>query len=254
MFKWFEQNPIEPIVVGLSDEQVNLLAESIGTNQNWFVKKISEWLKTQTFAVKEVPVWLGDSQFKKVARHLANAFDSDDYIGYEAELRRALDEYTAKPSFYNNAGKVYNPDGSVTDYKADYESVAGNFVSLKEEYSKLKLRLESVTTLNEINHQAVVNSFSLNWEDAPATASYLSQILYWFDDNHMRVGDVDKLVFYRPKPPAPKVEVGQVWKNQYGECKVFGVNDKQVVRQYKDDGFMITSLEDFLAKFERVGE
>src|SRR5574343_174040 len=89
--EWLEQNQHKPVVVGLSDEQVdNLVAYmrkegflSFLVPHNLYIK---DWLKTQTF------------------------------------------------SHYNNEGKVYELDSSVTDYREAYDSVAGSFVSLEEEY------------------------------------------------------------------------------------------------------------------------
>ncbi len=199
MFKWFEQNPIEPVFVGLSD-----------------------------------------SQFKKVARHLANEWDSDDYIGYEASLRRALDEqtflYTAKPAFYNNEGKVYELDGSVTDYKADYESVAGSFVSLEEEYSKLKAQ-----------------EFQPNWDDAPEWATKCRVRVHWADDdNHSATGALLREE-QRPKP-SPKVDVGQVWDFHGSSVEIVMVTKFQIVMKSIETGYLSIDdgIDDFLAKFEQV--
>lgn len=53
--KWFKQNPIEPVVVGLSDEQIDNLSNTIwsklDTDKIDFV--IKKWLKNQTFAQPE---------------------------------------------------------------------------------------------------------------------------------------------------------------------------------------------------------
>ena len=53
--KWLEQNQIEPVVVGLSDEQVSELSDFISDDEYRHTSKlrtdvIHESLKTQTFA------------------------------------------------------------------------------------------------------------------------------------------------------------------------------------------------------------
>jgi hypothetical protein len=52
---WLEQNPIEPVVVGLSDEQVGYLSFKLhGTlSYDGRVDVIENWLKTQTFTQSE---------------------------------------------------------------------------------------------------------------------------------------------------------------------------------------------------------
>jgi len=49
--KWFKQNPIEPVVVGLSEEQVIAWCDYIDWEENsYYTEKFTGWLKTQTFA------------------------------------------------------------------------------------------------------------------------------------------------------------------------------------------------------------
>lgn len=50
----------------------------------------------------------------------------------------------------------------------------------------------------------------------------------------------------------PQVEVGQLWKDESSEFEVIAVSDAQVVRQYAYGAFEVDSIDDFLAKFERV--
>jgi hypothetical protein len=49
--QWLEQNPVDPVVVGLSDKQVEDLSNFIQRYQhrNGTVTSIENWLKTQTF-------------------------------------------------------------------------------------------------------------------------------------------------------------------------------------------------------------
>jgi len=49
--KWNKPKPIEPIVVGLSDEQVISWCDYIDWEENsYYAEKFTGWLKTQTFA------------------------------------------------------------------------------------------------------------------------------------------------------------------------------------------------------------
>jgi hypothetical protein len=61
---WLEQNQPEPKVVGLSDEQLDSLWESVVTDNygGTFSESYKKWDKTQTFAAKEIPVGLTDEQ------------------------------------------------------------------------------------------------------------------------------------------------------------------------------------------------
>jgi hypothetical protein len=66
--KWFEKNPIEPVVVGLSDNQFfSLVQDVFGHCYNPRLEELfvdfKSWQKNQTFAqqeVKEIPVGLSD--------------------------------------------------------------------------------------------------------------------------------------------------------------------------------------------------
>ena len=64
--KWLEQNQVEPVVVGLSDEQINGLAVCLKLNNTGGVYStktehgvIKEYLKTQTFAQHTPQVEVG---------------------------------------------------------------------------------------------------------------------------------------------------------------------------------------------------
>ena len=48
--EWLEQNPIEPVVVGLSDEQVDKFERSLSYKSGGFVVLLRDFLRTQTFA------------------------------------------------------------------------------------------------------------------------------------------------------------------------------------------------------------
>ena len=73
--EWLEQNQPSPVVVGLSDEQVEDLASDLDSwnigDTDGFIFHIKEWLKAQTFVQpesKEVVVGLSDEQVKDFSR------------------------------------------------------------------------------------------------------------------------------------------------------------------------------------------
>jgi hypothetical protein len=255
--EWFEQNPIKPMVVWLSDEPLVEFQRAYNASDKECIHEIyKEWAKTQTLAqpeVKEVPVGLSDEQ----ARELLRFYDNSQN---ESSTRiETYHEWAKTKNFahYNNEGKVYGLDGSVTDYKADYESVAGSFVSLKEECLKLKAQ-----------------QWQPNWDDAPDAVSATVFIDYRNEKNvSVRCKDV-LAVNFKPTPPEPRVEVGQVWlcaknKNHYiikriktleGEVKVnSGEWVKNLVlvtywlqEKEQEPKEYTRTLEDFLAKFELI--
>ncbi len=72
--EWFEKNPQEPVIVGLSDEQLKdcLSKISCGTRQD-MINTFKTWYESQIFVqpeVKEVPVGLSDEQIWDLANHL----------------------------------------------------------------------------------------------------------------------------------------------------------------------------------------
>jgi len=70
--EWFEKNPVEPVVVGLSDEQVKSFITHWMSGGNNEVMEYHEWARTQTFAqldAKEVVVGLSDEQIKDFSKN-----------------------------------------------------------------------------------------------------------------------------------------------------------------------------------------
>jgi hypothetical protein len=217
--EWLEQN--QP-VIGFSDDYT-------GYESDLVIRA----LKDQTFTqpeVKEVPVGLSDEQVIL----LGEVIRSKPHKSSTFTIREWLKTQTF--SHYNNEGKVYELDGSVSDYKADYESVAAGFGSLEDEYSHLKKE----HNLLEDTH-------------AHLKAAY----------------DVLKLQ-QRPKP-THQVEVGQVWKcfknGLHYEISSVGKLKSETSGDWDDsvnyicvamDGTVMNenpytrTLSDFLAKFKQV--
>ena len=195
--KWLEQNQPEPVVVGLSDEQMEDLCFQVANvtkNTHWNIEGfIKKWFEKQTFTQPQ-------------------------------QLKPSWDD---APDWANWLAQDFN--GSWNWFEEKPEIVSS--ISTKFKTTKLTVACFDNT----------------NWQQT------LEQ---------------------RPTPPAPKVEVGQVWRclsnNQdyriheidvlEGETKINGgewQKDMQLVayRPVKACEVKIyhRTLEDFLAKFELVG-
>jgi hypothetical protein len=91
-----------------------------------------------------------------------------------------------------------------------------------------------------------------NWNDAPKSATHCRLILDWCNKEHQTVrGDL----IFEEQRPAPKVEVGQVWKyKEFDEdVKIIFVSEQSVgiVMRHNEEEF--NKLDHFLAKFELAG-
>jgi hypothetical protein len=62
--EWFEQNPVEPIVVGLTNEQIEAISIIVRPydDSNRIRNIISGYLMGEKFARQEIPVGLSDEQ------------------------------------------------------------------------------------------------------------------------------------------------------------------------------------------------
>ena len=212
--EWLEQNPVEPVVVGLSDEQVHSLAYYIGNgdydNLKW---SISIWQRGQKFAqpkVKEVPVGLSDAQ---------------------------VDSYREKyMSLYD-----------------DYQSLLVDKMIADKEIEQLKSQ-----------------KFSPDWDDAPIPATEATISLSWYNRDGTRLSGKHLFREQRPKP-TPQVEVGQVWKHKHVDYIVTHIGKvkrsvvefgdgwfdcvtyiNETTNEYKPVSYCTRTMDDFIAKFERV--
>jgi hypothetical protein len=103
--------------------------------------------------------------------------------------------------------------------------------------------------------------FQPNWDNAPADAVEYSVFEYYTTKAGHTCRSGTLALVERPTPPAPKVEAGQTWKYKgmhytVGLLSKFKVDSEWVdsVNYISDDsGDCYTrTVEDFLAKFERV--
>ena len=209
--EWLEQNQPEPIVVGLSDEQVESLTthldcflEGILTKKDDIKFTIKDWLKTQTFV-----------QPASLSEDVAEIY--------------ALESEVKSKELYINA--------------------------LEKELEQLKSQ-----------------QLKPNWDDAPKESKYCRIYMEFQDKNyHTLKSNVEPLEFERPTPPAPKVEVGQVWEyksisyvvistgkvkrstvefgDEWLDCITYA---NETVNSDKPITYYTRTLDDFLAKFARV--
>ena len=97
--EWFKLNPIKPVAVGLTDEQVHeFLDVWYKSNKYNCIEVYKEWAKTQTFAmpvVKDVfqPDWSEFPNFVKKV-YLEWTFYDDDEISWS---RNVIDEAFERP-------------------------------------------------------------------------------------------------------------------------------------------------------------
>lgn len=224
--EWLEQNPIEPVVVGLSDIQCRLLGYHLAENEGIedfdgmdYECEISDFLKTQTFAqpeVKEVVVGLSDEQ-------LIDFLDDDEAgnwstpSGFIAAYRKWAKTQTFAQS------KQFEPDWDDAPAWANYLAQDANggwgFYSVKP----------------FINSHGVLANRCNAQHYAPCDL-------------------VTPTIQKRPKP-APQVEVGQVWSGtaSFFEVTIIGINSTLLVYQdNKSKNFSSHEILDFVTKFERV--
>lgn len=232
-----------PIIVGLSDEQVMDLGQYYygdGSECDQFVNDFKFWQKTQTFAepqIKQVPVGLSDEQRYSVCQLFAK--NPDEFRYYVGYLRDYLDTQTfTQPS---EAFKAAMEEVHIRD----------------EEIAQLKDKLEQLKS----------QQFQPNWNDAPADAvEYAVFEYYTTKEGKSSKGETLHLE-QRPKPtPQPQVEVGQVWKHEGEEYEVFniihvlvgdewkeGIQCKSKRKdRYEEHAYVGIPTPNFISKFERV--
>ena len=95
--KWLEQNQSEPVVVGLSDEQVYSLYDYLANAENGFVVAYKEWAKTQTFAQQYKTDGFAEMQLDEAGieyRELQSRYDQlgGDFIALNGEYVKARNE------------------------------------------------------------------------------------------------------------------------------------------------------------------
>lgn len=253
---WIGESLSEPVVVGLTDEQVDAFAHHYGLSVTDQVKtgiELKKWLKTQTFAqpeVKEVPVGLSEKQVKRLVAYMnvSNEPLYDDIVTF-------LDTQT------------FVQPKEVSD-----EELRDSYQALQEDFNRVSKELE----------QLKLQQFTLDWSKAPEWANWLAQDAnggwYLYENKPVRGitqwGRCDKhdaVSFHvnpewintlqeRPKPtPQVEFDVDYIYKNAKYSVQSVGkmrIGDDWVeCVTYVNDDYSATytrTLSDFLAKFERV--
>lgn len=234
--EWLEQNPVEPVVVGLSDDNVWSLAEAFVDDNALTMQEMfdsyGEWAKTQAFAqpeVKEVVIGLTDEQIDNLVVWLGVGFVT------ATKVATRVKEWLKTQTFEQQ----YKTDG-FAEMQLDEAGI---------EYRALKAELEQLKS----------HKFTPNWDDAPKKASYARLSVEWLNNGYQQIAFNVLSQHERPKPTLPTIEVGQVWRSNdsheiaYERAKIIGVDDEAVAYRFNEIGKIgVFDIEDFLAKFEQV--
>lgn len=235
--EWFEQNPIEPAVVGLSDEQkksvINRFADNFCIQRYRVEQSFNDLYKNLTFKpqeVKEVVVGLSDEQVELLSKNINNCFESGFISFTPNDIKLWLKSQTFSQPDYTNGG-----------WKGKYDSLRIDYDELKA--SKFQL-------------------FEPDWGIIPSYVDTVELVL-----NYFNCGECKFLHSYdRPKPLAPSVEICTRWKHKksgvvyfvdcIGKQWVSENNWVESVTYRKTEispaDFFTKPIDDFLAKFERA--
>ena len=266
VMEWFEQNPVEPVVVGLSDEQIIILGEVIRSRPNESeTLVIHDWLKTQTFAQPE-PIVVGLTE-----EHI-RAFTKEQFPEWaeHAFVKRILDWQKTQTFAQPEPVVVGLTEEQVFDLACEMEGLKDDS---RYQYDTLIKRF--------LKTQTFAQQFTPDWSTAPSWANWLAQDLngkwVFFEDEpenysctnrwiassgRYHVAVINKnwkeTLQQRPKP-TPQVEVGQVWRSNdnheiaWEMATVIGVDDEAIAyRSNAKRKIGVFDIADFLAKFEQV--
>ena len=255
-----------PIVVGLSDEQVKLLSQDINNCfedgfTSFTPNEIKLWLKTQTFAdtyedkyndlYEDYQSLIVDKMLvDKELEQLKSQQDITDG-GWRGKYDRLHIDYNL---LLDDLKDYYSSQAIQMTYQKMYNELHDCFVDLQKELEQLK------------------SQFQPNWEDAPKDAT-LCRINRVYENEHGFML-TSKKIFREERPkPTPQVEVGQVWRHaseksrsgdDYEVTEVTTLEGKfKIGDEWQEDVVMITYenaaqdvyrriLSDFLAKFEKA--
>lgn len=264
--EWLEQNLPLPQVVGLSGEQkeqvvstmFDFLPMDLKTTDIKYAMllELTKYLATKTFAqVKEVPVGLSDAQLESL--HTARY---KDYLSL-ADFVNNYQQWAKNQTFERS---------EVTKLEKEIAEMQIAYIDLQRYCSEIKKELEQLKS----------QQLKPNWDDAPEFANWLAQdkdgMWNWYESEpklggenwYTKTGvlsesalidfdDWQQTLEQRPQPPAPTVDVGQVWKSDVEEVRVieFGRRDNKQTVCFKDvntDCIKQLTTSYFLEKFEMV--
>lgn len=345
--KWLEQNQPEPVVVGLSDEQVwdlaNELEGEVDSRDNYQIV-VKNYLKTQTFvhpdkllerqfnlSMKELEQ-LKSQQVKPnnpatVNTQLVDSLvdclffvecHSNRWDGINGKhphevvenARLAINNANAN-NIQQNSNKpswddapdwanwlAQDSDGRWAWYK-EQPTIALGYFATEHKFQRIVLNIQNwkqtleqrpIETVIPVTEQKQkVSGFEatnwveikplpieqrqlvIDWDNAPKDAVVCQVVKHFLTENHNEVGTEILKIEFRP---APKVEVGQVWRYKSegksgDDYEVTEINtlegklkigdewqEKTVIITYEstDCDIYHRTLSDFLAKFERVSQ
>jgi hypothetical protein len=243
---WFGEGSLqEPVVVGLSDEQVHEFIDAWHKSTRYdAVGVYKDWAKTQTFA---------------------EPYDLES-------LRIATDLHDrAAEGFKNVVKEITVPVGLSNEQILGFISEWFNSddidaIEVYKEWAKSQTFAQPVVGNSDTR-------FSPDWDDAPKSATSCQVKRVWLDALGIPVEFKVLIDEQRPTPPAPKVEVGQVWKYKNSTYVVTGierikgktkigtewVDDLELVHYHRGTNLVsiefqayTRTMEDFLTKFEQV--
>ena len=172
--EWLEQNPIEPVFVGLTDEQVTQFIEKYNIHPLIGVH-LKDWQKTQTFAqpeVKEVVVGLSEDQINELhdAIHRNEYNQVGEYLPYNDVVRNYLKTQTfAHPEAKEVV--VVLSDEQLEDLVKGL-SIATTDYQFKKRLDFAREWLDAQTFAKP---DVGISDTSPNWDAAPCWANWLAQ-------------------------------------------------------------------------------
>jgi hypothetical protein len=231
---WFEEGlKQEPVAVGLSDEQaISLIKFRDSTISDNCLRIYKDWAKTQTFTtpeVKEVPVGLSDEQVNGLIQHFKD----------EGILQNKLNHAWVIKGYLKTQAFAIPEVQPVSALSSAYQCLLEDNLALAKELEQLKAQ-----------------QFTPDWNIIPIYVDEV-EIVMNYCQGGMIDDDSNFLISYkRPTPPAPKVEIGQVWRLNNSESRVEVLlirGDNVAVDGLDVGGLAVYEIADFVAMFERVG-
>jgi hypothetical protein len=176
-------------------------------------------------------------ELKEFLAHKRKEHDTFDVV----ELFVLIDEWFEQ----SQLELIDELNGDISDLKKELWHINYNL----DVFVKIKDELQDKFDLLKLQQK----QFDPNW-DFGGYAKKAELVFIYTDASGCQMpihSDNVVATFERPKP-TPQVEVGQVWRNEFGDSEIVDINEKQVVRKCEQGEFSICHIEDFISNFERV--
>lgn len=234
--KWFAKNPQEPVVVGLSAQELQNLFDYLRFHDETFPEShIRHWFASQTFSQpSQKDLDKKDAEIAALkAANKAHVETHIELVGDYEELDKRFAKIGEDRNFFECAAR---------SAEAQVEQLSKMYDDALKELKQLKAQV-----------------FQPDWGDAPDDAEEVCITAHWADKDSNIIKS--KILFQEQRaiPPAPKVEVGQVW--EYKNCEYIvtccgklkqGNDWVESVTYFLGGDTYTRTLSDFLAKFEQV--